>query len=302
MSKYGSDSSSESSSDSSDSDSSSEGEKKRKRKKKKNRRDEYALNVDDTKKDTRNQFGIIQCGHCRKPGHGIANCWELHGRPANYNNNRGNDNVNGNVNGRTPRRCWLCGSAEQHIARDCPTNPNNANTNNEADAEINNLFIGALWHYERKITERVKARLNAAEITRNKVKKSSTFIQNGKEYQSVDESTWYNIDTDNDSKGSKQETVESFDSKSWCKICEENEENSDTNRNDSTPKRMIEAEEELKKILGLIKNNYGIEANGELSDDDSSSYMSVQAKQERINEEQYDERAMNNKELHTKNK
>ena len=103
-SSFDSDSSSESSRSSS-SDSSSDDEMKQKSKKKKKRRDQYALNVDDVKKDTCNQYGVIQCGHCGKPGHGIAICWELHDRPANFNNNRRNRNGNNNTSGRTPKSC-----------------------------------------------------------------------------------------------------------------------------------------------------------------------------------------------------
>ena len=79
--KYAS-SSSESSSSSSDSDDSSADTKKERRTSRK-KRDEYALNVNDTKQDTRNQYGVIKCGHCGKPGHSMANCWELHVKPEN---------------------------------------------------------------------------------------------------------------------------------------------------------------------------------------------------------------------------
>ena len=66
----------DSSNDSSDDDSS------RDERKGKGKKDKLALQVTEEKKDRRNQYGILICGHCNKPGHGMANCWELHGRPA----------------------------------------------------------------------------------------------------------------------------------------------------------------------------------------------------------------------------
>ena len=130
----------DSSSESSSSDSSEESRKHRKGKKK---GDEYALNVETPKQDTRNQYGVIVCGHCGKPGHGMATCWDLHGRPPRFNQNgQGNGNGNGAF-GRGVRRCWNCGATD-HIQSQCPhANNNNGNNQNEDD-QINSLFIGMM--------------------------------------------------------------------------------------------------------------------------------------------------------------
>ncbi len=56
-----------------------------------------------------------------KPVHEMSNCWELHGRPSNMQNNRENAG-NGN------RRCWIC-NEKDHVARECPKkNRNNGET------------------------------------------------------------------------------------------------------------------------------------------------------------------------------
>lgn len=293
---YNSDSSSDSS-DSSSSDSSSEDERKHRRKRKKKKRDLYALNVDDAKKDTCNQYGMIQCGHCKKHGHGIANCWELHGRPANFNSNRRNGNGNGNGYTRSPKRCWLCGS-EEHIARDCPTNPNNTDNNSEDDAQINNLFIGAMWHYKRKVKERVKARLNAYNVIRNKNKESCIIIMDGKEYQSFHETTRYNVNSHNDLKSveNTNESIGSLDSGSWCKICKSSEEEDNVTHNEEIPRRMIEAEHELKQILGIIKNNY----DNEVDSDNKSTQTELESSNEYVFSNSRYEKKVKSKGVHSK--
>ena len=135
-----------SSSDESSSDSDSDESSKRSRKKR-SKKDQFALQVVETKQDTRNQYGVLICGHCSKPGHGIANCWEVHGRPDNPYNNRNNNNRNNNGNnnngGRVPRKCWNCGSPD-HIASNCPNTNDGKNKDDEDDA-LNHLFVGTMW-------------------------------------------------------------------------------------------------------------------------------------------------------------
>ena len=163
---------------------------------------------------------------------------------------------------RLPKRCWLCGS-EYHIARDCPTNPNNTKDKVEDDAQINNLFVGAMRHYKHKVKERMKTRLHACDITRNKSKESCIIIKDGNEYRSTDETTWYKVNPNSDTNctESSSESIGSFDSKTWCKVCDSSDEEENNASHQYCPKRMFEAEEELKKILGMIKNNQDLETN-----------------------------------------
>ena len=129
---------SESDSESSSSSSSESEREVRKRKKK----DKYALAMVAEKKDTYNQYGLIQCGHCGKPGHGIERCWILHGKPQQYDNNKNNQGGN-----RPKRRCWYCGSND-HLERNCPKKEQGDDEKEEQEANINSLFIGMMTHQE----------------------------------------------------------------------------------------------------------------------------------------------------------
>ena len=144
----------DSSSDDSSSNSESSEEIKKKRSKNK-KKDQYALNI-QVQEDRRNQYGIIICGHCGKPGHGRENCWELNGRPANMSRN--NYNRQGDQQ-RPKKRCWNCGSMD-HLAFNCPKNSNRNNDNvnnindgsdsNREDEHLNSLFVGTMTHGQSK--------------------------------------------------------------------------------------------------------------------------------------------------------
>lgn len=69
------------------------------------KKDEFALNINE-KQDRRNQYGIIICSHCDKPGHGMSSCWEINGRP---------EGLRTGNNTRPPRKCWNCQSTD-HLA------------------------------------------------------------------------------------------------------------------------------------------------------------------------------------------
>ena len=131
------------------------------------------MNVNDTNQDTRNQYGVIKCGHCGKPGHGMANCWELHGKPENM----GANTMRGRALNRLTKRCWNCGGTD-HLAYQCPklnntnevtfqvpTNNNNNNNNDNDNDNINSLFIGGVTHLCTKVIgrNRVKSRLISGE-------------------------------------------------------------------------------------------------------------------------------------------
>ena len=133
--------SSDESSVSSSSDDSSRDERKRKSKK-----DQYALQINETKQDKRNQYGVLICGHCGKPGHGIANCWELHGKPSNYNGNNRNQQGGRNNQNKGSRRCWNCGSPD-HVVANCP-HKNDNKEDGDDDDQLNNLFVGTMWKYK----------------------------------------------------------------------------------------------------------------------------------------------------------
>ena len=224
----------DSSSSESDSDYSSDSsdDKRSKRKKKK---DLYALNINDVKADTRNEYGIIICGHCKKPGHGIANCWLLHGRPSNFNG-RGAGGV------RQPRRCWQCNSTD-HLAKDCPKKGEN-NENTDDNEQINNLFIGAMWNSKRKY-KRIKSRLNAYDIM-NKRNGNCVFITKTEIVETKSEMSWCNVENDVSSMEDS-----SFDSSTWCKMCTETSDDTIGDDGSTSTKRNIEKEIELKRILGM---------------------------------------------------
>ena len=233
-SKYSSDSESSSEDSSSSSDDSSRYERKSRR-----NRDKLALNVNEEKKDTRNQYGIIICGHCRKPGHGMATCWELHGRPTNFQNRNNNQAIRGR------RKCWNCGSTE-HLAHQCPNvNGNNNEGNNVQDEDedhINSLFIGTMVHCKMDQEFRPKVRLNAYEM------------RYGKENPNVinDDNSWYDIGDNNDNDGNASDSSRSM---SWYDICEEEEASSDEESIITNPSRKYKSDKEiareLKRLLGI---------------------------------------------------
>ena len=233
-SKYSSDSESSSEDSSSSSDDSSRYERKSRR-----NRDKLALNVNEEKKDTRNQYGIIICGHCRKPGHGMATCWELHGRPTNFQNRNNNQAIRGR------RKCWNCGSTE-HLAHQCPNvNGNNNEGNNVQDEDedhINSLFIGTMVHCKMKQEFRPKVRLNAYEM------------RYGKENPNVinDDNSWYDIGDNTDNDGTASDSSRSM---SWYDICEEEEASSDEESIITNPNRKYKSDKEiareLKRLLGI---------------------------------------------------
>ena len=169
-----------------------------------------------------------------------------------------------------------------------PKNPNNTQDKEEDDAQINNLFVGAMWHYKRKVRERMKARLNACEITRNKSKESCIIIKDGKEYRSTDEATWYKVNPNSDTNCTEilSESIGSFDSKTWCKVCDSSDEEENNASHQYSPKRIFEAEEELKKILGMIKNNHNFEpnydSNNEEETDDKSTFKESDSSDESV--------------------
>ena len=235
------DSSSSESEDDSSSDSSYEERSKRKRKKK---RDLYALNINKEKADTRNEYGMIVCGHCKKIGHGIANCWELHGKPANYTSRGGN-------NTRQPRRCWICNNTE-HLAKDCPKKNEGADNNNEEE-QINNLFIGALWKCKTTF-KKVKLRLNAYETEMSK-NATCKIVKEHKEYKS--EMSWCNIDSD----VSSSDDDSNYSHMSWCKMCSGEESADDDKSDGSVMKRNFEKECELKKVLKMNTKTNKVEIN-----------------------------------------
>ena len=226
----------DSSSSESDSDYSSDSsdDERSKRKKKK---DLYALNINDAKADTRNEYGIIICGHCKKPGHGIANCWLLHGRPSNFNGR-------GAGGARQPRRCWICNSTE-HLANNCPKKGEN-NDNNDENEQINNLFIGAMWN-SKKSYKRIKSRLNAYDVM-NRHNGNCVFITKTETVETKSEMSWCNVENDVSSMEDS-----SFDSSTWCKMCTESSDDSSKDNGNTSTKRNIEKEIELKTILGMNK-------------------------------------------------
>ena len=252
------------SSDDSSSSSSSSDESDAKKKKKKNKGDQYALNVNETKQDRRNQYGIIICGHCNKPGHGIATCWDIHGRPNNaYNGNRGgtmNGTPMGNQLGaRPPRRCWNCGGTD-HLAANCPNvnNVNNANHANngkkddeENDDHLNNLFVGTVWQQKnQKRSSRVRFVAGNYEVKYGNKNKECVVIRDNQQLEEKDEISWCKINKcSNTDSNSSIASSTSFDTSSWCKMCSDDESTQSSN----TSARNKEAEDILKQILGLDK-------------------------------------------------
>ena len=111
-------------------------------------------------------------------------------------------------------------------------------------------------------------------------------IKDGKEYQSTDEATRYKVNPNSDmnSTESTNESIGSLDSRSWCKVCDSNEEEENTAYNKDAPRRMFKAEEELKKILGMIKNNHNFEpsydSNNEEETDDKSTFTESESSNE----------------------
>ena len=71
----------------------------------------------------------------------IVSNW--HGKPS-YMNNNNNYNTQ---TGRQRRQCWICGNKE-HVARNCPKRiGQDDEKEEEAEATINNLFIGMMSHH-----------------------------------------------------------------------------------------------------------------------------------------------------------
>ena len=83
--------------------------------------DELALTLTESKevkKDSKNERGIVVCGHCNRVGHGMSSCWQLIGRPAHMKNSYQKGRYRGNGNPGT-KNCWECGSPD-HLAYNCP--------------------------------------------------------------------------------------------------------------------------------------------------------------------------------------
>lgn len=48
-----------------------------------------SLNIADNKKQNSNSYDKVICSHCKKTGHEVKNCCQLHGYPEHWNSNRG---------------------------------------------------------------------------------------------------------------------------------------------------------------------------------------------------------------------
>ena len=226
--KSDSDSSSNSSSDSSvEAD-----DKTRKRK-----GDKYALNTDAEKRDTYNKYGIVICGHCKKPGHAMVNCWVLHGRLTHMNDK----NINGgrNTQAGAIKRCWNCGSTD-HLAHNCPNKKdanNKENNNKEEDENTNNLFIGTMEHCKRNLEWRTKTRCNAFNIVNKKEEEDNI------EMIDSDHNSWVEVTNDDISDSFNKER-----SVLWDNV---DDSDNDYGYDTAINKWNKAAEEELKMILGM---------------------------------------------------
>ena len=228
----------QSSSDDESSSSSEESRKERRTRKKKG--DELALNVEGTKTDSRSPNGVIICGNCGKMGHGIANCWDIHGRPSRTGDRR-TTTYNGD---RAQRRCWVCGSSE-HLAFGCPNKNNGGKSEGNEDEQINNLFVGMVKHFTWKMKgARMKCRYGACETIGPKHTKEKCLCRketNG--FESENES-WANVEHGDDPSMSCKSHSSNDDS--WCQIC-----NEEGNTSDHSGTRQLRKELELKTILGI---------------------------------------------------
>ena len=232
------------SSDSSDSSGSDEEDRKRTKSKKK---DKYALNIEDEKKDSYNRFGTIVCGHCNKVGHGMDTCWSLHGKPKGMQNNSqyGRQGEGGG------RKCWICGSGD-HIAINCPKNMNNMNNVNDdddddAEANINSLFIGTMVHCtkeEKKSKDETwTSNYNDEYMMVTPEPKASK--RNNEKCKIVNEKGNSKIEFKSRSGCTSESSM------SWCMICSESDDESEH----SNLTRNKESERILKEILGLNEDN-----------------------------------------------
>ena len=236
----------DSSDDSGSQSSSDESDNERTKRKSK---DQYALNVNEETQDRRNQYGVLICGHCKKPGHGIANCWELHGRPTHRTNNykRNNDN-RGNDANKSKRRCWNCGSPD-HVVANCPNENKDTNDDKDDDEQLNNLFIGTMWQYKRsKTTRKHKCKNHSYETEFTHTKEKSIISSNNKKTEKVNEDSWCKVNGVNKNNKCKNSDC-SVNSGSWCKTC------SDGESTNSYSSRSMEHEKILKQILGLMREN-----------------------------------------------
>ena len=245
----------ESSSDSESSESSSD-ESRKHRKNRKGKKDELALNVENVKQDSRNPYGVIVCGQCGRPGHGIASCWDIHGKP--QRNTNGNNNGTPVGNERAQRRCWICGSGE-HLAYGCPNKHGNGSNNNKSDnddEQINSLFVGTItMQFECKVKGWKKERYNCHTTPGTlHTKKNCTAKSEIHEASDLtsDEEYWYDA---NDEMERSVIDDQSTNDELWCRTCQmESDDGGSDGSNESSTRNLI-AEEEIKKMLGLLRND-----------------------------------------------
>ena len=249
------------SSSESDSDESTDDDKRKSGK----RKDEFALNISD-KHDRRNQYGVIICGHCGKPGHGVRSCWEVHGRPSEARNRSTTNNA------RPPRKCWNCGSTE-HLAHQCTKGTEGNDDNGDEKDQLNNLFVGSIlqdgndelkkkWYYKLPRNAFFKARYGVVherdEAEHVMMKTDEHDKKEGSEWSlcgtTTDSDHQSNSDTDIDLEGIEEDgNIEN--NVEWCKVDEEGEsESSDDDDEELTLDQYVKkvgVDNYLKMILGI---------------------------------------------------
>ena len=213
-----------------------------------------ALNVQThSGEDSRDENGVIKCGHCGKLRHGRKTCWALVGKPAGFQPRRFNENKYNNPNN-TNRRCWICGRTD-HLSFNCPQRDENINKGGgttmniqsqdeeEDEQGINNLFIGMMVHLCTKTKGYFKGRCNAEQVQNHRT---------CCEYEHENES-WDKVNYHQDN--NEESEAESNSEMSWCKLCEHRDNDETSHDSDSsTTSRNHKGGKELRRILGI--NDY----------------------------------------------